>query len=117
MLENNNFVDLSSDEMNYIDGGFALTTVVLGLTVATWLKIGAGCAVLGGIGMFAKDVMMDIMENKISIYLIFALLFYLIPAGLNSLYNLGYMVGSWLSWQTKNIPDENNISSGIYYIV
>jgi|GEM_PF-2904531 hypothetical protein len=54
MLENNNFVDLSSDEMNYIDGGFALTTVVLGLTVATWLKIGAGCVVVGGIGMFAK---------------------------------------------------------------
>lgn len=46
-----------------------------------------------------KEVMMNmnIMKDKMPIYLVFALLFYLIPAGLNALYNLGYMVGLWLS--------------------
>lgn len=45
---------LNEQELNEINGGLALTTVFLGLTIATWLKIGAGCAVAGGIGMFAK---------------------------------------------------------------
>ena len=44
-----------------------------------------------------KEFMMDIRENKISKFLVIAIAFYLIPAGLNALYDLGYMLGSWIS--------------------
>ena len=44
-----------------------------------------------------KEFMMDIKVKKISKSLVIAIAFFLIPAGLNTLYDLGYMLGSWIA--------------------
>lgn len=52
----NEFKNIDKNELTEINGGFALTTVVLGITVATWAKIGVGALIAGGVAIFGKGV-------------------------------------------------------------
>lgn len=56
MLTNNTFADIETEDLLEVNGGIALTTVILGLTVATWIKIGVGALIAGGVFMFGKGV-------------------------------------------------------------
>lgn len=52
----NEFKNLDKNELNEINGGFAFVTVLLGIKLATWAKIGVGALIAGGVAMFGKGV-------------------------------------------------------------